>query len=342
MERFRDEREMHYAVSFYMQLVIVVLLLFNSVLHITGLVLETRKPGKEFIVAVSKRSFKKASASAASPAVDGADDAAARPASIVLPSKKNKPSESLFDYSLVLYGERKIGKTTLAEQFPDNLMIEFEPGARALEAYVMEVQSYAHFEGIVEAILSGQHKFKSTTVDTGGVAYEMAMAYGCHVHDIEHPGAENDYGASWSKIRKVFVDPMRQLLNSGLGFIVIGHEQEKEIETRSGRKFVKMRPNFSKQADEFFTSQIDNIFYYHYDHNERWLQIEGDEYVTAGHRIKGHFLTPKGERVHRIPMGDSEEEAFKNLMAAFNNKQKHTHAPARREEPTQVGSFKRK
>lgn len=273
-----------------------------------------------------KKSFRRKSSETVNVSESDAPDSV--PNKITLPTKKNVPSDNLWDYSLIIYGERKIGKTTLAEQIPDNLMLEFEPGGRALDAYVTEIESYLHFEGVVELFCEQTHKFKSSTIDTGGVAYEMAMDYGCLVHEIEHPGAENDYGASWAKIRKMFTSPMRRLLNSGYGFVVIGHEQEKEIETRSGRKFVKMRPNFPKQADEFFTSQIDNVFYYYYEDGARWLQIEGDEYVTAGHRIKNHFLTPKGDRIHRIPMGKSAEEAFKNLMIAFNNKQKQPFTPA--------------
>jgi len=164
-------------------------------------------------------------------------------------------------------------------------------------------------------------------VDTGGVAYDLALDYACQTYGFDHPGGQNDYGQSWNKVKKEFVIPMRWLLTCGTPLVVLAHEKEKEIETRSGRKFVKMCPNFSKGADEFFTSQIDNVFYYLYEKNQRWLQIEGDEYITAGHRIRNHFLTSSGERVFKVPMGNSEEEAFMNLMTAFNNEQECSYAP---------------
>ena len=69
---------------------------------------------------------------------------------------------------------------------------------------------------------------------------------------------------------------------------------------------------------------VDVVAYYQYIGNERYLTIRGDEEVTAGTRTKNHFLTPSGEPIFRIPMGKSEEEAFKNLENAFNNKQTET------------------
>ena len=163
-------------------------------------------------------------------------------------------------------------------------------------------------------------------VDNCAVAYEMAMDEACRKYGFEHPGGMNDYGASWAKVKKEFSEPFRKLLNSSYGFGVICHEKEVEIETRGGRKFMKMKPDWPRQADEFLGAYTENIFYYYYEGSQRWLQIDGDEYVTAKCKINKHFLTPAGERVARIPMGKNLEEGYNNLMLAFNNKQKETFA----------------
>ena len=110
-------------------------------------------------------------------------------------------------------------------------------------------------------------------------------------------------------------------MNSKYGFIVTCHTQVKELITLSGEKYNKLAPDIQKQAYEFLCDQIPNIFYYHFVGNERWLQIVGDEHIVAKNRMKGHFLTPENEPIFKIPMGGSEEEAYGNLMNAFNNKQ---------------------
>lgn len=82
-----------------------------------------------------------------------------------------------------------------------------------------------------------------------------------------------------------------------------------------------MAPDFPKQADSVLTGLMDITGAYTYDGNERVLVVSGDETIIAGHRIDGHFLTPKGRHVVEIPMGDSPAEAYANFLNAFENKQ---------------------
>jgi hypothetical protein len=76
------------------------------------------------------------------------------------------------------------------------------------------------------------------------------------------------------------------------------------------------------QAASFFDAVVDVWAYYGYKGKQRTLYISGDEGTNAGVRLKERFLTPEGKRIEEIPMGKSEEEAYKNLVKAFENKQK--------------------
>lgn len=154
---------------------------------------------------------------------------------------------------------------------------------------------------------------------------------------IEHPSQQNDYGQTWTKVFKTFALPIRQLMQSKYGFGVTCHQVEKDIETRTGRTFVQMSPDLSIAAARLFCGEIYNIFYYHYEGTKRFLQIQGDDYIVAGHRMKKHFLTTKGELIHRVPMGNSEEEAYKNLICAFDNKQENTYAHKQNTKEENVG-----
>lgn len=245
------------------------------------------------------------------------------------PEKKHGGIASLTSGTIIIFGERGIGKSTLADEiFGNDALFEMFETDRTLEVYAKDCRSWPQFCSDVDNFLAGKTpvKYSGMVVDNGAMAYETALEHACQVNGIEHPGGQNDYGQSWAKVRKEFTSPFRRLLASRHGLIVVCHELEKEIETRGGRKFVKMRPDWSKQADDFLSSFMENIFYYYFDGEERWLQIVGDEYVTAKVKFKRNFFTSKGERIHRIPMGTSVKEAYRNLLNAFNNKQTETYS----------------
>ena len=64
---------------------------------------------------------------------------------IKLPTKRTEIEKDLSKYTIFLYGREKIGKTTLAAQFPDALFLMFEPGAKSLEIFRIDINTWAEF-----------------------------------------------------------------------------------------------------------------------------------------------------------------------------------------------------
>lgn len=256
---------------------------------------------------------------------------------ITLPTTLSEPSHDIGDYTFLFYGSKKIGKTSLAAQFPKALAFMFEPGGTALRLLQQPCPSWAHFKQSLDK-MPANCPYKTFVVDTASVAYDRCLEYACAKANIEHPSDEG-YGKGWDKVKKELASQLSRLMLMNAGLIALAHDKTQEIETKSGRKFTKIMPNLTGQAESYFSATIDVIGYYHIEDNQRWLQIREDDFAIAGCRCEENFLTPDGQQVFKIPMGNSPQEAYKNLIRAFNNEQTETYAPegvTRRSVPANV------
>jgi len=246
-----------------------------------------------------------------------------------LPDEPNEPSSSISDYSILLYGAKKIGKTSLAARFPDAFFLATEPGTKALRVFTRPVRTWKDFDGYIKLLEKKKHDFKTIVVDTIDNLYEYAFSHVCQKHMIKHPNEQNDYGATWKEITELFKNGVTRLLNlpRSPGVIFVSHDTEKEIELRSGDKIDRVQPTMAKQAMSIVEAVVDVIVNYHYDGKRRFIRLDGAQDIVAGCRIEEHFIREGGEprvggdRIVSIPMGDTAQEAYDNFIKAFNNEQ---------------------
>lgn len=231
-----------------------------------------------------------------------------------LPTEKSKPETDLSKYTILLYGQEKIGKTSFCAQFPKPIVLFFEPGGKDLSIYKKEIQDWEHLRGLVKKI-KNDTTFQNVIFDTTDVAYNMCEKWTCAAQGIQDPG-DGDYGSGWRAIRKEFTRVVLELTKCGKGVIFTSHATEKTVKTRFG-DFDRTVPTMSKQAREIIEPLVDIWVYYQYTDQKgnREFVIRGNQEISAGTRTKNHFLG-----INRIPAGASEEEAYKNFMDAFNNK----------------------
>jgi hypothetical protein len=237
--------------------------------------------------------------------------------SIELPSKPSEPSQNLSEYTWLIYGEPKVGKTSFIAEFTDVLFTMFEPGGKALSIYqTPTINDWSYMLGVIDALENEKDnpRFKSVCIDTGSKAYDRCLEWVCRRDHIQHPGKVEDYGASWKEVTKAFTDVHARIASLGLGFFVTAHSRATERQRRTGAKELKIEPMFGGSTDEFYRGIIDIIAYYHMVGEERFLQIRGDDTVVAGCRLQNNFLTPEGEPIKMIPMGNSPKESHVNIM----------------------------
>ena len=95
------------------------------------------------------------------------------------PVKINKDLKGKY---ILIYGQPKIGKTTLAAQFPRNLLLAFEPGYNALNnKMVQPITKWGEFKTVLKQLEKPevQEKFDTITIDTADIAWDYCEKYIC-------------------------------------------------------------------------------------------------------------------------------------------------------------------
>lgn len=251
--------------------------------------------------------------------------------SVSLPESLHRPAEDFADYSMLLYGRKKIGKTTLAASFPEALILATEPGAKALSVRQIACKSIENVEDAISLLeeqeKAGKQYCKTLVIDTIDLVYEYAWDRVCSDAGVEHARDAKDYGATYKKIRSRFRSVLIRALNLACGTVLISHDTAKEIELPSGETVERRMPTMASAALQEVEGVVDTIAFYDYAGSKRVLVVRGDESLVAGTRCVNNFLTVDKRQVVSIPLGSSPKEAYGALLSAFANKMKDP-APA--------------
>lgn len=236
-----------------------------------------------------------------------------------LPDSPEKEEISLESFLILIYGKSGVGKSTLPSHAEKPFYFRFENSSRSL--YIARTPVITNW-GLAKRYLAGAERnlkgYKTFVIDTGSPAHERCLEWVCAEKlNIVHPGLQKDYGYSWHEVHREFMSFLSRIAALGVGIWVIAHEDHEEGE---------ITPNVTGKALEFFKTSMDMIGYYFYSGTNRWLLIRGNDKVLAKCNIDGHFLTPVGKPVVCIPMGNSSSEAYRNFVAAFDNRQKEDFA----------------
>jgi hypothetical protein len=257
----------------------------------------------------------------------------AKPA-VSFPGEKSEPLTNLLDYSILIYGKKKIGKTSLAARFPDCIFLMTEPGGKALRIYQVDIsdkvddrgkiasygwQKFVAYVDLLEKDSQGEQKFKTVVIDIVDKLYPMCMDYVCNRRGCNHPSEANDYGDTWKAVREEFAKQMDRLLSLGKGVVFLSHSKEQQVSTYSEREFSQVVTTMPNRAEDYLTGIVDVWIFYGYEGEDRVMYIAGNDYISAGCRLEENFLTPDGDPIAEIPAGNSAQEAYENLLDAFNN-----------------------
>jgi hypothetical protein len=229
-----------------------------------------------------------------------------------LPASKTPPKQNLEDYTRLLYGPPKIGKSTLASQFDKPIFLATEAGLNALEVYQAPVPNWEDFLGYCKEIASGKHEFKTVVVDTVDMLFKACSEFVRKKNNIQHE-SDLDWGKGWQLVKDEFSRALVKLSLLPYGLVMISHADLIEIKTRTA-KITKAVPTLQKSAREITLGMSDIILY------AESIMTDKDGEVRVL-RTKPSENWEAGDRTKRLPATlPLDFTAFYNAFYGINNK----------------------
>jgi hypothetical protein len=197
-----------------------------------------------------------------------------------------------------IYSLPKVGKTSLACQFPKNLLLGFEHGWNAISGVkAIDIKKWSDFKLVLRQLEKpeAQEEYNTITIDTVGIAWDLCEQYVCAQHGVQSIG-DIPWGGGYSAAKKEFETCLRKITQLGYGLVIIAHV-DKRIEKRADDSEVEiLGPAIPKRAYDVVNQLVDIIGYIDiaWDEEgnaERWLYTRKTPTVMAGSRFK--YLAPK-------------------------------------------------
>jgi hypothetical protein len=229
----------------------------------------------------------------------------------MLPSSKTPPKSNLSDLTVLVYGNTKIGKSTLGSQAENALFLATEAGLNHLEVFQVPITSWADFLTASAEVAEGKHPFKQIIVDTVDNAYRFCSEYWCKKLGIVHE-ADAAYGKAFALVNGEFHRVLTRLSMLPYGLWLISHAEEREVETRTG-KVTRVGPTLPGKARKIVLGLVDVVLYCD---TEVTPGAGGKPTVRRVMRTKPGANYEAGDRTGRLP--EVIDLDYAKFVEAFN------------------------
>lgn len=212
----------------------------------------------------------------------------------MLPKNEKRVVNKSSRVKIWLYGAPFSGKTTLADQFPDVLMLNTDGNTNSFTAPVVEIKErvegrqiinvWTVFNETINELQKGSD-FKTVVVDLVEDTFEACRRCCYKKLGIEHE-SDNSFKA-WDYVRNEYLTTMKRLLTLDYNIVLISHEDmSKDITKKTGDKVTSIRPNIQDKLANKLAGMVDIVARVVADGDNRTLNFKSDDVIFGGGRLK--------------------------------------------------------
>ena len=219
----------------------------------------------------------------------------------LLPENKRREADSVTKRKLWIYGQPFSGKTTIADKFPDPLMINSDGNVRYVTApYIIitdkveangrmakTTMAWEVFKQTIEELALKQNTFKTIVVDLLEDMYEHCRKYVYKELGITHE-SDGGYGKGWDMVKTEFLSTLKKLVNLDYENIILISQEtiSEDITKRSGDRITAIKPNIPDKTALKVAGMVDVVMRAVVIDGEYKITFKTDEVEFGGGRIK--------------------------------------------------------
>lgn len=216
-----------------------------------------------------------------------------------LPKNERRNVAANENKKIWLYGAPFSGKTYLANEFPDPLMLNTDGNVKYVDAPYIAIKDVVDVEGritkrtfawqvfkdTIAELEKKQNDFKTIVVDLLEDTYEYCRLYMYDQLGISHES--DDSFRAWDKVRTEFLSTIKRLMNLDYeNIILISHEDtSKDLTKKSGDKVSAIKPNIQDKAALKIAGMVDLVARVVNDEGKRVLSFKTSDVIFGGGRL---------------------------------------------------------
>jgi hypothetical protein len=171
---------------------------------------------------------------------------------------------------ILIYGEPKIGKTTLASEFPNAVFLQLEDGENdiAVQGWNRaDIQSFGDVMEAMRELYEGEHGFTTLVVDSTSelqaLIYEETCARGDEKGNAKRRIEDFGYGKGYVNAINVwqeFLDALNMLrVGRGMTSILIGHSKVDRFDDPETVSYHRYEIDLHDRAQKLLAREMDAI-----------------------------------------------------------------------------------
>lgn len=219
-----------------------------------------------------------------------------------LPKNERVVTNTKTKRKIWIYGSPFSGKTYLANQFPDILLLSTDGNYTQLPSGIpphIDIKDIVTVEGrmtkrqfawevlkdVIAELEKKQNDFKTIVLDLIEDTYEQCRLYMYDQLGITHES--DDSFRAWDKVRTEYLSTIKRLMNLDYeNIILISHEDSsKDLTKRSGDKITAIKPNLQDKAALKIAGMVDLVARVIAEDDKRVISFKTSEVIFGGGRL---------------------------------------------------------